>query len=88
MTLSLNQDLEFGKLLQDGRLLVPFEDLRRVFCEGSSGSICVSGLEEDQIFGLLTGHVLLEGIVTPCFHRPVQGLDIFIRDLNVGTPAF
>ena len=80
--LGLNQSLEFVKLLQDGRLLVLLDDLRRVFCEGSSEGISIPGFEEDQIFGLLSGGVFLEGIVyTVLSSDLLKGFDVFIRDL-------
>jgi len=80
----LNKRFEFDKLLQDGRLLVLLEDLRRVFCKRSGEGIGISSFEKDQILRLLTGSVLFEGIVYAILSGNLfKGFDVFIRDLNI-----
>lgn len=59
--LGLNQNFGFGKLLQDGRLIIHVETFAAYSVKNSREGISGPVPEENQIAGLLSGGVLLEG---------------------------
>ena len=78
-------DLRLLKLLLNRGFLFPSDLPGSVFLKGGGQSVSVPGLEEHQVFGNFSRSVFLQRVIHAVFAgHPLKGLDIPVRDLDIG----